>query len=65
MGSQLVPGPNLEGMARGGGSLPKRLLLKGGDDMYIQGGGMSTTPIGEKNISWPGEGVGQQARSLL
>ena len=48
-----------------GSRLPKHLLLKGGDDIYIQSGGTSMTPLGEKNISWPGEGVGRQAGSLL
>ena len=51
---------NLQGMARGGSRLSYGLLVEWEDGMNIQGGRTATARGGDKDVSWSGEGVGDQ-----
>ena len=53
-----------KGVARGEGSLSYGLLLEWGDNVDVQGGRTTTTPGGEEDVSWSGEGVGDQVGHL-
>ena len=46
---------HLEGMAQDGSSLSKGLLLKSGNDIHIEGSGMTTAPVKKYEFSWPGK----------
>ena len=60
MSSQFVLDTNLQSVARGGGRLSHGLLLEWGDEMDIQGGRMTMASGEEEDVSWSGEGVGNQ-----
>ena len=53
-----------QSVARGGGSLSHGLLLEWGDNVDVQGGRTTTAPGGEEDVSWYGEGVGDQVGHL-
>ena len=53
-----------QGVARGGGSLSYGLLLEWGDNVDVQSGRTTTAPGGEEDVSWSGEGGGDQVGHL-
>ena len=64
MRSQFALNADLQGVARGGGSLSQGLLLKWRDHVHVQSSRSTTAPGGQEDVSWSGEGVGDQVRHL-
>ena len=64
MRSQFALDGDLQGVARGGGGLSQGLLLKWRDHVHVQGSRSTTAPGGQEDVSWSGEGVGDQVRHL-
>ena len=64
MSCQFALDTDLQGVSWGGGSLSYGLLLGWGDEVDVQGGRTTTAPGGKEDISWSGEGVGDQVGHL-
>ena len=60
MRGELLLDTNLQSVAWGEGSLTQGLLLEKSYDMHIQCSRMTTAPGREVDISWSGEGIGNE-----